>query len=259
MIWAPTAGRWGRRHAQEERGQCAAHGRAQPQQRQERPTARVLGRLGQPVACLTARPQRRALVCHGGPPGSRGDRSFGCGRGASAACAAAPCLWQRLADQVRHEAPADADFDRKRQIWDVFIAHASEDKNAVARALADNQRKLGVTVWMDAFELRIGDSPRRRIDAGLAGSRFGVVVLSRSFFRKGWPQYELDGLVTRFVSGEQSLLPIWHDVTKDEVMAESPPPADKIARSTAQCTIQEIAREIAEVVRLPPHHDRRDS
>jgi Domain of unknown function (DUF1883)/TIR domain len=153
--------------------------------------------------------------------------------------------------QIRHEAPPDAGVDNngERQVWDVFISHASEDKDAVARPLAEHLRELGVTVWLDAFELRIGDSLRRKIDVGLAGSRFGVVVLSRSFFRKGWPQYELDGLVTRYVSGEQSLLPIWHDITKDEVMAESPPLADKIARSTAQYTIQEIAREIADVVR----------
>jgi len=151
--------------------------------------------------------------------------------------------------QIRHEAPPGADAVGDRQVWDVFISHASEDKDAVARPLAEHLRELGVTVWLDAFELRIGDSLRRKIDAGLAGSRFGVVVLSRSFFGKGWPQYELDGLVTRYVSGEQSLLPIWHDITKDEVMAESPSLADKIARSTAQYTILEIAHEIAEVVR----------
>ena len=33
--------------------------------------------------------------------------------------------------------------------------------------------------------------------AGIARSRFGVVVLSGSFFGKGWPAYELDGLVNR--------------------------------------------------------------
>jgi hypothetical protein len=151
--------------------------------------------------------------------------------------------------QIRHEAPPGAGVDEEGRVWDVFVSHASEDKDAVARPLAEHLRELGVTVWLDAFELRIGDSLRRKIDAGLAGSRFGVVVLSRPFFRKGWSQYELDGLVTRSVSGEQSLLPIWHDITKDEVMAKSPSLADKIARSTAQYTIQEIAREIADVVR----------
>lgn len=151
--------------------------------------------------------------------------------------------------QIRHEAPPDVGINDEQQVWDVFVSHASEDKAAVARPLAEHLRERGLTVWLDDFEFRIGDSLRRKIDAGLAGSRFGVVILSRSFFAKGWPQYELDGLVTRQVSGEQSLLPIWHDITKDEVKAQSPSLADKIARSTAQYTIEEIAHEIADVVR----------
>lgn len=151
--------------------------------------------------------------------------------------------------QIRHEAPPDVGINDEQQVWDVFLSHASEDKAAVARPLAEHLREQGLTVWLDDFELRIGDSLRRKIDAGLAGSRFGLVILSRSFFAKGWPQYELDGLVTRQVSGEQSLLPIWHDITKDEVKAHSPSLADKIARSTAQYTIEEIAHEIADVVR----------
>ncbi|WP_245765469.1 toll/interleukin-1 receptor domain-containing protein [Nonomuraea jiangxiensis] len=138
---------------------------------------------------------------------------------------------------------------------DVFISHANEDKAAVVSPLADHLKAAGLEVWLDAFELRIGDSLRRKIDSGFAGSRFGVVVLSNSFFRKGWPQYELDGLITRYVSGEQNLLPIWHNITKDEVMAQSPSLADKIARNTAQYTIEEIAKEIADVVRPPTFDD----
>jgi hypothetical protein len=56
-----------------------------------------------------------------------------------------------------------------------------------------------------------------KIDSGLARSRFGVVVLSQAFLGKGWTNYELDGLVTRAVSDEQVLLPIWHNITKKEV------------------------------------------
>jgi uncharacterized protein DUF1883/TIR domain-containing protein len=151
--------------------------------------------------------------------------------------------------RIRHEPPPITGAEDDRQVWDVFISHASEDKASVALPLAQRLRELGVTVWLDAFELRIGDSLRRKIDAGLSGSKFGVVVLSRSFFSKGWPQYELDGLITLHVSGEQSLLPIWHEITKAEVMAQSPSLADKIARSTMQYTIDEIATEIAAVVR----------
>ena len=135
------------------------------------------------------------------------------------------------------------------QTWDVFISHASEDKADVARPLADELERLGVQVWLDDFELRIGDNLRRKIDHGLARSAFGVVIFSKIFFTKGWSQYELDGIVTLTVAGEQNLLPIWHNITKAEVMAASPSLAGKVARSTSTHTVEEIAFEIAERVR----------
>ena len=138
------------------------------------------------------------------------------------------------------------------RVFDVFISHTSEDKDEVVRPLATALRDAGLKVWYDEFELRIGDSLRRKIDKGLASSRFGVVVLSRDFFGRGWPEYELDGLVTRTVSGEQVLLPVWHNVTKREVMDHSPPLADRVARSTATHTVEEIAAEIVDVLRSPP-------
>ncbi len=101
----------------------------------------------------------------------------------------------------------------------------------------------------DEFELRIGDSLRRKIDKGLACSSFGIVVLSQAFLGKGWTNYELDGLVTRAVTGEQVLLPIWHKISKQEVMDYSPSLVDKLARNTAMHTIQEIADEIIALIR----------
>lgn len=133
--------------------------------------------------------------------------------------------------------------------FDVFISHATEDKEEVARPLAIALDGEGLRVWYDEFELKIGDSLRRKIDSGVARSRFGVVIISPSFFAKGWPQYELDGLVTKAVTGEQVLLPLWHNVSKIEVMEHSPSLADKVARSTAQLTIDEIATEIADVIK----------
>lgn len=132
--------------------------------------------------------------------------------------------------------------------WDVFISHATEDKGDVVRPLAHALRALELRVWYDEFELRIGDSLRRKIDVGLAKSRFGVVVLSQAFFAKNWPQYELDGLVTREMTGEQIILPVWHKITKGEVVGYSPSLADKAARSTSESTVEEIADEIASLV-----------
>jgi len=135
------------------------------------------------------------------------------------------------------------------QSFDVFISHASEDKDEIVRPLAHALKQQGLDVWYDEFELRLGDSLRRKIDAGLARSTFGIVVLSQAFFKKDWPNYELDGLVTRAVTGEQVLLPIWHKLTKQEVIAYSPSLADKLARNTATHTIEEIAGEIADLIR----------
>jgi hypothetical protein len=139
----------------------------------------------------------------------------------------------------------------KEKEHDVFISHASEDKDTIVRSLAGALVEQGLRVWYDEFELRIGSSLRRSIDAGLANSRFGVVVLSDSFFAKGWPNYELDGLVTREVAGDgaQIILPIWHRVSKEDVMGYSPSLADKLALRTSDSTAEEIAEEIAAVIR----------
>ncbi len=148
-----------------------------------------------------------------------------------------------IAHALAQETGAD---DRE---FDVFISHASEDKEAVVRPLAQALSSRGLAVWYDEFELRIGDSLRQKIDAGIARSRFGIVVLSSPFFSKSWPKYELDGLVTMAVSGRQVLLPLWHGISKDEVMNQSPSLADKVALRTADSPIDEIAEEIAAVVR----------
>lgn len=132
--------------------------------------------------------------------------------------------------------------------YDVFISHASEDKDAVVRPLANALVQHGLRVWYDEFELKIGDSLRRKIDKGLANSRFGIVVLSRDFIKKGWTNYELDGIISKAVSGEQVMLPIWHEITKQEIIAYSPSLADKVARNTSSYTIDEIANEIAELI-----------
>jgi len=148
---------------------------------------------------------------------------------------------------VRPKTTSDTN-DEERE-YDVFIAHASEDKEEVVRPLANAMIDNDLRVWYDEFELRIGDSLRQKIDHGISNSRVGIVVLSHSFIAKGWTKYELDGIVMRVVSGEQVLLPIWHNITKSEIIKFSPSLADKVARSTTTHTIEEIATEIADVIR----------
>jgi hypothetical protein len=137
--------------------------------------------------------------------------------------------------------------EKQRGEWDVFVSHASEDKEAIARPLAESLRAKGLRVWYDDFSLRLGDSLRQSIDRGLARSRFGVVILSVRFFEKHWPQQELNGLVSREVNGGKIILPVWHEVGFTEVRSYSPILADRLAVQTKD-GIEHVVEKIMEVV-----------
>ena len=113
--------------------------------------------------------------------------------------------------------------------WDVFICHATEDKDIFVRQLAKELGLKGLRVWYDEFTLRVGDSLRQSIEKGLAKSRYGIVVLSPNFFAKKWPQDELNGLAVRERRGKKVILPVWLSVDVDYVATYSPMLADRVA------------------------------
>lgn len=161
----------------------------------------------------------------------------------------ADCLWEVApSPQVRTPAPR-AEGDQPR--WDVFICHASEDKESFVQHLAERLVADDVRVWYDAFVLRLGDSLRRSIERGLASSRFGVVVLSPRFLAKEWPQRELDGMAALEIDGRKIILPVWHEIGRDEVVRYSPLLADRLAIRSDQ-GIDAVVREILAVLREPP-------
>ncbi|HHQ4482285.1 toll/interleukin-1 receptor domain-containing protein [Aeromonas veronii] len=128
--------------------------------------------------------------------------------------------------------------------YDAFISHASEDKDDFVRPLAGILKEYGFRIWYDEFELEIGDSLRESIDKGLVTSRYGIVVLSPKFLDKNWTKYELNSLVAREIEGKKVILPIWHNVTKKQVMQYSPMLADKLALSSENMAINEIAKKV---------------
>lgn len=133
--------------------------------------------------------------------------------------------------------------------YDVFISHASEDKDVFVRPLVGRLAAYGVKPWYDEFTLHVGDSLSRSIDKGLTKAAHGIVVLSPAFLQKKWPEYELRGLTTREIDGESCILPIWHKVTKKDVSEFSPSLADKVALNSQTDSIEKIARNIVRVVR----------
>ena len=130
--------------------------------------------------------------------------------------------------------------------YDVFVSHAWEDKKEFVDELVDELKKAGLKVWYDTSRIKWGDSMRQKIDEGLSHSRFGIVVLSPNYIapEKYWTKAELDGLFQLESVNGKTLLPIWHNLTKTQVMNYSPIIANKKAMTTATMTAYDIAQEL---------------
>ncbi|MFA6376683.1 MAG: toll/interleukin-1 receptor domain-containing protein [Candidatus Paceibacterota bacterium] len=132
--------------------------------------------------------------------------------------------------------------DKKPKTFDVFICHASEDKSYVDK-LADALKVAGINVWYDSFQIGWGDDLRPAIDDGLKNSRFGIVVISTAFLnKKKWTDYELNGLFSKEKKGSKVILPIWHDITRENVARYSPTFADRIAKDSKD--IESMVKEL---------------
>lgn len=133
-------------------------------------------------------------------------------------------------------------------LYDVFLSHASEDKDEVARPLATCLEDRGLRVWYDESELKIGDNLVAKLNAGITASRFGILVLSNNYFGKSWTKYELDSLEYLAVTEDRTLFPIWHNIRESEVRSFRPSLAKLLAWSTATKTVEQIADEITNAI-----------
>ncbi len=134
--------------------------------------------------------------------------------------------------------------------YDVFISHAWEDKEDFVDKLFHELESLGAKVWYDTSKIKWGDSMRKKIDEGLRKSKFGIIVLSPNYIaeNKYWTKVELDGLFQMESINGKTILPIWHNLTKQEIMDFSPIIAGKLALTTATMTPKEIAEELFELI-----------
>jgi hypothetical protein len=117
-------------------------------------------------------------------------------------------------------------------LWDVFISHASEDKAEVVRPLANLLHEMGLRVWLDEQQISLGDSLSRRINDGLAMSRFGVLILSKSFLANDYPQRELQALLARQTADERYILPILHKIDHSLLLRRLPLLSDLLSITT---------------------------
>jgi len=99
----------------------------------------------------------------------------------------------------------------------LFLSHSSGDATFVSE-LAWNLNACGVDVWLDAWELRVGDDLHERIAEAVAKSRFVGVVVGKSFDDSRWVKGEVSQALSREKSENRTLvLPLLID-------AVEPPP-----------------------------------
>lgn len=134
--------------------------------------------------------------------------------------------------------------------YDVFISHAWEDKEAFVDELVTELEAIGIKPWYDRQRIKWGDSMRQRIDEGLRHSKFGIVVISPDYIADGkyWTKTELDGLFQLESVNGKMILPIWHNITKKEVIGYSSIVGGRLAMTTAQMTPKEIAAEMKKLL-----------
>lgn len=137
-------------------------------------------------------------------------------------------------------------------MYDVFICHASEDKNKLVRPLAKQLSEVyKVKVWYDEFSLEYGDSLLESIEKGLQKSSFGIVILSEKFFNKMWTNHEYTSLRTKeMLLNEKVVIPIWFKVDSEKIAKYSLTLVDKLAYIINDTIdIDDIAIEMIKIVR----------
>ena len=99
------------------------------------------------------------------------------------------------------------DNDRDTSTRDVFICHASEDKQEVVEPIVNALEGTDISYWYDKAEIKWGDSITQKVNDGLKISRFVMVVLSSDFLNKKWAQRELNAILNiQASSGEVKIL-----------------------------------------------------
>ena len=128
-------------------------------------------------------------------------------------------------------------------------------KEEIADELANALRERGISVWYDKFSLDWGDRLMKKINEGIANSKFGILILSHNFFNKEWTQREMEALFNKDLMGDKVILPLWHNISKNEVAQYSPLIAGTLALKTSDLTIEEICDKLEQQLNKEDTHE----
>ena len=136
---------------------------------------------------------------------------------------------------------------------DVFLSHASEDKDSVARPLFERLTNENIDVWFDENNLKWGDSLMNSIGKGLQNATYGIVIFSPNFFKKKWTQLELEALIDLTKPGERKILPLLYNLSHDELAKQQPLLSGILSRSWDGDGVDVIVEELKNLILNSEH------
>jgi TIR domain len=130
-----------------------------------------------------------------------------------------------------------------------FLSHDSRDKDNVARPLALELGRLLCPVWFDEYSLKVGDSLSESIDRGIREAPKCILILSPNFLANpGWSKTEFKAIMNRHIAEGSVILPVWHNVTRNDVYGYSSFLVDIVASDTSK-GLDAVARDLATVLK----------
>lgn len=145
----------------------------------------------------------------------------------------------------------NADDRRDGPGYDAFISYARDERDAVVRPLYEHLTDMGLRIWFDEFEVKVGDSIQNSINRGMRDSSYGIVVLSEAYLERQFPVWELEGFLRRRLRNAERrkvLLPLYYGVDEDYVGEYSHSLAGLHAMTITGDNIEEVAGKLYEVI-----------
>jgi TIR domain len=155
-------------------------------------------------------------------------------------------------EEVRALTPIRDTVEKRASLPDlrhIFLCHAWDDRQGVAKELYDLLVTRDVSVWFSENDIGLGEPFLRAIDKGLAKSRIGIVLVTPALLKRlpaaGVADKELSVLLAR-----DQLVPIVHNTTYEALREVSPMLASRNGLDTAEIPMADIAAKLAELVAL---------
>lgn len=153
--------------------------------------------------------------------------------------------------QVLSLTPIRETVERKAEVMpdlrDVFLCHAWDDRQGVAKELHDLLVDAGVKVWFSEKDLGLGVPMMRAIDKGLANSRIGIVLVTPALLKRLPNEGVADKELSALLAGNQ-LIPIVHDTSYEALRNVSPLLASRSGLDTNEDSLKTVAIKISELV-----------